>query len=133
MERGRVFCIGGQRVRAHVLRRGRLVALDEQARERPLGGRHPPLRGQEIAMISQDPATFLNPVMSVGRQLLDVIAEQTPGSPETLRTACELRHAALLADDLRHALELPHPPPWMAQRVRELESLVVQRCWWQPS
>ncbi|MCP2323395.1 hypothetical protein HDA40_001902 [Hamadaea flava] len=65
--------------------------------------------------------------------VLDVIAEQTASSPEILRAACELRDAAFLAEDLRYALELPAPPPWMARRVRELEGLVLGQRWWQPA
>jgi hypothetical protein len=65
--------------------------------------------------------------------VLDIIAAHTGSAPETLRTDCELRHAALIADDLRHALELPNTPLWMVQRVSELEELVLQRRWWQPA
>lgn len=63
--------------------------------------------------------------------VLDVIAEQTNTPPETLRASCELRHAVFIAQDLRQALELPAPPPWTAQRVRQLEALVISRRWWQ--
>jgi hypothetical protein len=63
--------------------------------------------------------------------VLDVIAEETAGSPESLRAECEIRDAALIVEDLRHALELPDAPPWMARRVRDLEGLVIGRRWWQ--
>ncbi|GIF97669.1 hypothetical protein [Catellatospora citrea] len=65
--------------------------------------------------------------------ILDIIAEQTAGSPETIRAECELRDAAFIAQDLRHALELPDLPPWTARRVGDLEELVTGRRWWRPA
>ena len=65
--------------------------------------------------------------------VLDVIAEQTASSPEALRAECEIRDAAFIAEDLRHALELPDAPPWTARRVLDLEGLVIGRRWWQPA
>jgi hypothetical protein len=65
--------------------------------------------------------------------VVDVIAEQTASSPDTLRAECEIRDAAFIADDLRHALELPDVPPGMTRRVRDLEGLVIGRRWWQPA
>lgn len=65
--------------------------------------------------------------------VLDIIAERTTRSAESLRAACEVRDAAFLAEDLRQALELPARPPWMARRLRELEGLVIGQRWWQPA
>jgi Phosphotransferase enzyme family len=65
--------------------------------------------------------------------VLDVIAEQTASSPEAIRSECEIRDAAFIAEDLRHALELPDVPPWMARRVRDLEGLITGHRWWQPA
>jgi peptide/nickel transport system ATP-binding protein len=39
------------------------------------------IRGQKIAMIFQDPMTFLNPVLSIGQQVCDVIAAQQKTKP----------------------------------------------------
>jgi hypothetical protein len=64
--------------------------------------------------------------------VLDVIAEETARSPDDLRAECEIRDAAFIAGDLRHALELPDAPPWTARRLRDLERLVIGRRWWQP-
>jgi hypothetical protein len=63
--------------------------------------------------------------------VLDVIAEQTATSPESLRAACEIRDASFLAEDLRYALGQPDLPAWTAQRVRDLDGLVIGRRWWQ--
>jgi aminoglycoside phosphotransferase (APT) family kinase protein len=65
--------------------------------------------------------------------VLDVIAEQTASSLETVRAECEIRYAAFIAEDLRQALELPDVPPWMARRLHDLERLVTGRRWWQPA
>ena len=36
------------------------------------------VRGREMAMIFQEPATSLNPVLSVGRQIVEVLERHTP-------------------------------------------------------
>ncbi len=61
--------------------------------------------------------------------VLDVIAEATATDPEALRAACELRDAAVIAEDLRSALEQSDPPPSTA----DLERLITGRFWWQPT
>ena len=43
------------------------------------------IRGVKIAMIFQDPMTFLNPVFSIGQQLGDVIAAQQRAKPAAVR------------------------------------------------
>lgn len=43
------------------------------------------IRGVKIAMIFQDPMTFLNPVLSIGQQLGDVIAAQQRAKPRVER------------------------------------------------
>jgi ABC-type glutathione transport system ATPase component len=65
-------------VRGQVLLRGRdLLALDERALET--------VRGAQIAMIFQDPLLALNPVLSIGRQILEVLrAHGTEGDPADL-------------------------------------------------
>jgi oligopeptide/dipeptide ABC transporter ATP-binding protein len=64
------------------------------------------LRGQDVAMIFQDPSTFLNPVMSIGRQLVDVVAAHERNKPRAGRMsraamrarAIELLEQVRLAD-----------------------------------
>lgn len=43
------------------------------------------IRGNEISMIFQDPMTALNPVMTIGDQVLEVIERHQPGSKEENR------------------------------------------------
>ncbi|WP_341898751.1 ABC transporter ATP-binding protein [Ferrovibrio terrae] len=43
------------------------------------------IRGQRIAMIFQDPMTFLNPVLTIGQQVCDVIAAQQGSKPKAAR------------------------------------------------
>ena len=65
------------------------------------------IRGHEIALIPQDPMTYLNPVLSIGRQVIDVIAARQRGRPtaERLdRAGLRRRAAELLAE-----VQLPHP------------------------
>ncbi|MFG2894974.1 phosphotransferase [Streptomyces sp. NPDC048248] len=65
--------------------------------------------------------------------VLDVIAQATKSSLETLRAECEVREAAHLASDLRGVLERPDVDAQMAaNRLRSLDELLVGRYWWRP-
>ena len=58
----------------HVLFEGRdLVALTEAEMRR--------IRGAEIAMIFQEPMTSLNPVLRIGRQIIEVLDHRPPPAP----------------------------------------------------
>jgi ABC-type glutathione transport system ATPase component len=65
-------------VSGQVLLRGRnLLALDERALE--------PVRGAQIAMIFQDPLLALNPVLSIRRQIAEILrAHDADGEPADL-------------------------------------------------
>jgi oligopeptide/dipeptide ABC transporter ATP-binding protein len=87
----------------HVLFEGRdLVALTEAEMRR--------IRGAEIAMIFQEPMTSLNPVLRIGRQIIEVLDVHRPDLDRRARHA----HAAALlarvriADPERMLDEYPH-------------------------
>jgi Phosphotransferase enzyme family len=61
--------------------------------------------------------------------VVDVIAEATRTAAEAVPGECELRHAAFIAEDICQGLTQPDTPAWMAERVRDLEGLVVGRRW----
>jgi peptide/nickel transport system ATP-binding protein len=77
------------------------------------------IRGARIAMIFQDPMTFLNPVFTVGRQLIDVIAAQEPGKPKVSVRA----DAARLFDLVR----LPEPEAQLDRYPHQLSGGMRQR------
>ncbi len=77
------------------------------------------LRGNKIAMIFQDPSTSLNPVFSVGTQIVRVIRRHTRVSREVARDkACAVLQAVGLPDVDRILGSYPHQlSGGMQQRV----------------
>jgi ABC-type polar amino acid transport system ATPase subunit len=66
------------------------------------------VRGRRVAMIFQEPATALNPVLTVGRQILEVIERHTDLSGEDARRrALELLDAVGIPDAARRCEEYP--------------------------
>ncbi len=66
------------------------------------------VRGRRIAMIFQEPSTALNPVLSVGRQIVEVIERHTDLSPEKAkRKAIELLRSVGIADAERRFEQYP--------------------------
>ncbi len=67
------------------------------------------LRGRRISLISQDPAAALNPVLSIRRQLDDVLkAAGHTSSPERKARSAELLDATGLPDSHRVLRSYPH-------------------------
>ena len=77
------------------------------------------IRGNEIAMIFQEPMTSLNPVRSVGRQIAEVLVEHEGiGEGEAMRRAEELLRLVQIPDPARRVREYPHQlSGGMRQRV----------------
>ncbi|HUJ87599.1 MAG TPA: ABC transporter ATP-binding protein [Burkholderiales bacterium] len=66
------------------------------------------VRGRRVAMIFQEPSTALNPVLSVGRQVLEVIERHTGLRGAAARSrALELLEAAGIPDGVRRFDEYP--------------------------
>ena len=66
------------------------------------------VRGRRVAMIFQEPATALNPVLTVGRQITEVIERHTPLRGEAVRRrALELLEAVGIPDAARRCEEFP--------------------------
>jgi peptide/nickel transport system ATP-binding protein len=88
-----------------------LTVLDEAAMQE--------LRGSAIAMIFQDPATYLNPVFTIGQQLGDVIRAHRPlGKRATRARAVELLDQVRLPEPVRLLDAYPHQlSGGMRQRV----------------
>jgi len=88
-----------------------LLRLDEHAMRR--------VRSKRISMIFQDPASSLNPVVSVGRQLVEVIQEHADiGRRAAVDRALELLDLVRIADARSRFDEYPHRlSGGMCQRV----------------
>lgn len=73
---------------------GESIARKDFASDKAYEKRMCQIRGNTMAMIFQDPLTFLNPVLTVGKQLREVILNHNPGigKAEANRRAIELMH-----------------------------------------
>jgi oligopeptide/dipeptide ABC transporter ATP-binding protein len=83
------------------------------------------LRGQEVAMIFQDPSTFLNPVMSIGRQLVDVIAAHERHKPRAERLSRGAKRARAI--ELLMQVRLPDAEALMDRYPHQLSGGMRQR------
>ena len=85
------------------------------------------LRGRRIALISQDPAAALNPVLSVGRQMDDVLrSHSTAAKPARKAQAMELLAATGLPDPAKVLNAYPHQlSGGMQQRVVIAQALAT--------
>lgn len=77
-----------------------------------------PLRGGAIAMIFQDPTAALNPLITVGRQIVDVVRTHT---------ACSMAAARTRAIEVLGLAGLPEPAQLMKQYPSELSGGMRQR------
>lgn len=86
------------------------------------------LRGAQIAMIFQDPMTSLNPVMTIGAQLMEAINEHRPDNPDSARaTAIAMLEKVRLTDPAGRMRQYPHElSGGMRQRVMIAMALVCR-------
>jgi peptide/nickel transport system ATP-binding protein len=65
------------------------------------------VRGKRVAMIFQEPATALNPVLAVGRQIVEVIERHMPAQRDARGKALELMRAVGIPEPERRFDEYP--------------------------
>ncbi|MBZ9991689.1 ABC transporter ATP-binding protein [Mesorhizobium sp. BH1-1-5] len=78
-----------------------------------------PLRGRGMAMIFQDPMLSLNPVFTIGTQLIEVLRRRAPASDRKTRMA--------QAEDALAKVKLGNPKQRMEQYPHELSGGMRQR------
>jgi peptide/nickel transport system ATP-binding protein len=86
------------------------------------------LRGQGIAMIFQEPMTSLNPVMTIGTQLIETIrAHQSVARAAARQMAVEALHSVRISQPARRLRQYPHElSGGMRQRVMIAMALVLK-------
>jgi peptide/nickel transport system ATP-binding protein len=102
----------GKIVGGRLLFEGRdLLALDEAEMRR--------IRGNEISMIFQEPMTSLNPVLTIGRQVGEVLElHQHLGHAQALERAAEMLQRVKIPEPARRLAQYPHElSGGMRQRV----------------
>jgi oligopeptide/dipeptide ABC transporter ATP-binding protein len=83
------------------------------------------IRGLEIALIPQDPMSYLNPVFTVGQQLTDVIRAHRRALPREKRSGA--KSARGRAVELLAQVHLPHPEKQLGAYPHELSGGMRQR------
>ncbi|TYB85595.1 ABC transporter ATP-binding protein [Oceaniovalibus sp. ACAM 378] len=78
------------------------------------------VRGRQVAMIFQDPMTYLNPVFRIGTQLIDAIRAQSGGRIKRVE-------AKAIALDMLEKVQLPNPERQLAAYPHELSGGMRQR------
>ncbi len=67
------------------------------------------IRGSEIAMIFQDPGTSLNPYLTIGKQMTEVLVRHRGmNQAEANERACEMLHQVRLTDAEQRLRQYPH-------------------------
>ncbi len=77
------------------------------------------IRGGDISMIFQDPQTSLNPVISIGRQLIETVLQHNPGSGR--------QEAFRRSVDMLEQVGIPAPEKRMAGFPHQLSGGMKQR------
>ncbi len=75
----------------------------------PKGPEMRSIRGNEIAMIFQEPMTSLNPVFTIGKQIMEaIILHQGSSKKESRKKAIEMLHAVGISSPDKTVDEYPH-------------------------
>jgi len=90
------------KIAGHIWFEGRdLLALSESEMEK--------VRGNEISMIFQEPMTSLNPVLTIGRQIAEVLVlHRAIGMAEATQEAIEMLRMVGIPEPARRMAEYPH-------------------------
>ena len=84
------------------------------------------IRGHDMAMIFQDPMTSLNPVFTVGNQIVEAVKlHQNKSGPDAWAIAVEMMQKVGIADPERRVTEYPHQ---MSGGMRQRVMIAMALC-----
>lgn len=85
------------------------------------------IRGREMSMVFQDPMTALNPVFTIGRQMLDIQYRDAVRRKEKLKRAADMLSLVGIPDAVSRLDNYPHHfSGGMRQRITIAMALLVQ-------
>jgi oligopeptide/dipeptide ABC transporter ATP-binding protein len=86
------------------------------------------IRGNDIAMIFQEPMTSLNPVFTVGNQIIEAVKmHQKKSGAESREIAVQMMQKVGIADPERRVDEYPHQ---MSGGMRQRAMIAMALCCW---
>jgi oligopeptide/dipeptide ABC transporter ATP-binding protein len=109
----------GKIVEGEILFRGQSLLKASEDRMRHI-------RGNDIAMIFQEPMTSLNPVFTVGNQIVEAVKlHQKKSGSEALKIAVDMMRKVGIADPQRRVHEYPHQ---MSGGMRQRVMIAMALC-----
>jgi oligopeptide/dipeptide ABC transporter ATP-binding protein len=85
------------------------------------------VRASEVAMIFQDPGSYLNPVMTIGEQIAEAIGKRRSRDAQTMQQVIEALREVQIPEPARVAAAYPHELSGGMQQRAMIASALIRR------